>query len=336
MARTTLFVFPDLLPWELDCVAPLLKAAGTDKASLVTVTEAEKNWFKKNSEKGSYWILSRDWRAAARFLGAKKRVGQRIFCSSLTLSLQKHPLVTLLWNRLGSTIPSYLHLLAHSPLEYRFYTEIGGVPKEQVTYLPLTLPEVVSGTKEKSSVVRVGALCEFNMEANLVSFLNVAHYALAKNQNLSFHLLGMGDLYSHLARVIQDLGIQNRVHLVEASSTAVVANLDLLLHVPLRNHHFVPILAAAAYRIPVLTSDMEGISQLVIDGKNGFVIPVNETKPMGELVLRVASDITLRESLGERLHQTFTEKFSPAVLWKEYSKLFSPALTRDAKWSKAA
>jgi glycosyltransferase involved in cell wall biosynthesis len=335
MSTVTVFVFPDLLPWENHCLSSLWKGHEEKRGvTVIPVTDFEKNYLKKNRVEGPIWVLSRNFRQALAFLGARGK--QRIYCSSMQISMDRPSLSTLLWKRMGNRIPSWVKILAHSPLDSRFYEEFEGLPSHQILPIPLPVP-VGEIKKEKSDrLIRVGILGEFTPETNLNYFANIAHYVAMRKPSVLFHIIGQGPLYFHLARMGQELGISERFQIVEASDLEALGKIDLMLYLPLRNHHFIPVLAAAAYRLPVVSVEIPGIELLIKDGHSGFIVPTNETKSLGELVLRLCEDANLREALGTRLSESLTQKYSAEALWPLYRQLFLAEPVAERSLSEAA
>ena len=109
----------------------------------------------------------------------------------------------------------------------------------------------------------------------------------------------------------------------------------MLLYVPLRNEHFIPVLLAGQAGIPVIASEIPGIEELVTDSKEGFIVPVNETRPMAELLLRLSGDALLRKNMGANLRKRLGENLSPEKLNSDYERLFFGAVGELASASAA-
>jgi glycosyltransferase involved in cell wall biosynthesis len=229
--------------------------------------------------------------------------------------------------------PSNVRFVAHSPLSFRFLCEIRRLPTERVIYLPLPVASPIARSSfspaEKPHVL-VGTLARFSSESNLHYFLNIAHYVTHKQGNAHFRILGAGTLKPHLQTIVRDLGMLSSVSFDEGEPRAL-AELDILIYSPLQNTHFLPLLLAGSRGCAVLASELPGVEQLLTDGKDGFVVPVNDTKPMAELVLRLVADPNLRHAVGERLKSSLLGKFSASVLGAEYSQRLVGTKTQFAK-----
>lgn len=63
------------------------------------------------------------------------------------------------------------------------------------------------------------------------------------------------------------------------------------------------ILEAGLYDTPVVTYDMAGISEMVINGQTGYCIALGHADEFADAVETLANDKALREKLGKALHQ---------------------------------
>ena len=60
------------------------------------------------------------------------------------------------------------------------------------------------------------------------------------------------------------------------------------------------LLEAMASGLPVVTTSVGGIKQLVTDGVNGYVVPERDPRAMADAITKLARDPELRESMGKR------------------------------------
>lgn len=83
------------------------------------------------------------------------------------------------------------------------------------------------------------------------------------------------------------------------------------------------ILEAMALGKPIISTDHKhGADEIIEDGKNGVLVPVEDPQSMAEAIARVLDDAELREKLGAEAKKR-SEYFSRARMISEYEKLFS-------------
>ena len=324
-SKLTCLLFNDLYPWERSALDPLIQRLEKDlQLETVMVTESERRYFKKERQ-GNFWVVARNWFDALAFLSGARYQHGKIFLSVFQESSEKRPLHSLILNFLKPALPNHCHLLVHSPLDYRFYAEIEGFKKgERVTMVPLTLPDLkeIPSVKSVNESLTIGTYGDFTSENNINYLLGVAHYITQVNSKIQFRVLGRGPLYTHYLKMIQDMGLSGRVSVAETVDPKDIALLDVLLYLPFKNHHFIPVLLAASQRIAVLSVEVLGIEQYLQDGHSGFVVPLNEIKPMGELVLRLSQDPHIRLEMGKKLLDQLKTRFDLESVIPSYVSLF--------------
>ncbi|MCB0405257.1 MAG: glycosyltransferase family 4 protein [Bdellovibrionales bacterium] len=333
--RLVCLIYPDVYSWEKEGFEPLLNAM-TVQSDLhyEAVTRGHFGYFKAPIRAEKYWIICRDWKRAVRYLKVRKAEAP-VYISVLGTDSRPSLLGLMLQNFLNS-MPSNVHLVAHSPINYRFFREIAGLEKSRITLAPLAVPPGVPRNSSNREGVTVGTLVSLTHRCNLHYFLSVAHYVANRNPDVHFKIFGTGALDLHFGRVIQALGLGKRVRIEASASLTSLSQLDVFLFTSLQNEHFISVLGAASYGLPVLCSDVPGAADLITDGHTGFLTAVNDTKPMAELLLRLVASGEMRVAFGQKLREDLQKKYSCAALVTQYEKLFfgehldSPTMLRAA------
>ncbi len=301
----------DLLPWERHYFMALLRAL----ESQMGVRVRDLGGSEPLAQASRVWIIARDWRAALRQLPA--RHGGEVFVS--VLGMRARPRWFGLFDR-GWNPSSKLKvkLLAHSPYAHRFLKEMERVPSENLVELPL--PGFMAEVRPRSrGPLRVGCLAALTSDANLAFLVSVAHYVSQHGVPVRFHVRQTGVLFAHLQAMIADLQLQDYFEPLDEAHA-----MDVLLHAPLKSETFIPVLWEAAHGVPVLTSDVPGIEDLITDGQDGFVVPVNEVRPVGELITRLAENESLRAALGDKLRQSLAKRFPLDRVLEQYRTVLLP------------
>ena len=338
-------VFPDLFAWERQAISPMIaqlsRNYGVQEITLEPARHKQSprrfpELFKGTHENQPLWVVAKDWRRAIKWSRGHRGP---VFVSILSLERFGQVLPLLFLRNLKSTLPSNVHLVTHSPLSFRFFRELEGIDEKRVSFLPLSLTNGLDappgGPKTISDPVVFGTLARFSIENNLNFLLNVAHYVHRNRPDVQWRIFGAGPLESHLNRIVRDLGLEDSVRILKGAGIQDIQALDVLLYVPLRNEHFIPVLLAGAVGIPVLATEIPGIEDLVTDSREGFILPVNETKPMAELLLRLSGDAVLRRNLGANLKSRLSERLSAEKLSPDYERLFFNAAVETAAASAA-
>jgi UDP-glucose:(heptosyl)LPS alpha-1,3-glucosyltransferase len=146
--------------------------------------------------------------------------------------------------------------------------------------------------------------------------------AMAQLQELPLHLLVVGNDAVHPFREIaKRLGVLDRCHWESPLALAIdfYAAADLYVS-PSREDSFgLPVAEAMACGLPVITSSCAGISAMIRDGIDGFVLPdPQDTHHLARIIQQLHSDAPLRSRIGEaaaRTAQDWTWDRSAAEVW---------------------
>lgn len=89
--------------------------------------------------------------------------------------------------------------------------------------------------------------------------------ALLEDKNVHYAIAGTGNLHEYLENLAKELGIADRVHLLEYRTDVVdlYKTADLFIHPSLREGLPVALMEAIASMIPVICSDIRGNTDLV-------------------------------------------------------------------------
>jgi len=67
---------------------------------------------------------------------------------------------------------------------------------------------------------------------------------------------------------------------------------------------------AGAFKKPVVVTDVGNFSEMVEDGKTGFIVPPKDTNALAEAIIKLLKDDKLRQEMGENASRIVMGKFS--------------------------
>ncbi len=108
----------------------------------------------------------------------------------------------------------------------------------------------------------------------------------------------------NLDRNVEFLGFVEDIQNVYAIATIVVLP-SLQEGVPLS------LVEAAGYGVPVVATDVGGVSEVVVDGKSGFLVPVRDKNALYEKIYLLLSTPSLRRRFSIEAKRIYQEKFLP-------------------------
>lgn len=131
--------------------------------------------------------------------------------------------------------------------------------------------------------------------------------------HLATVLVGDGPLRGRLADEARVLGLDGSVRMLgwRDDVDAILDQADILVLPSLANEclPFV-ILEAMAHRLPVVSTDVAGIPEMVLDGDTGLVVPPGDAEALAAALARLAAEPEEARAMGERARRRLLEHFT--------------------------
>ena len=118
-----------------------------------------------------------------------------------------------------------------------------------------------------------------------------------------------------IAKRVQLLGYQHDV-------SGLLQRADLLL-VPSQAYESFGLICveAMAHRVPVVTTDVGGLPEVVADGEGGFCVGSRDLEAFARRAIALLSDDGLRKEQGEKGYQRYQRLFTAKRMAQEYARL---------------
>jgi glycosyltransferase involved in cell wall biosynthesis len=93
----------------------------------------------------------------------------------------------------------------------------------------------------------------------------------------------------------------------------------------------VALLEAMACGLPVISTPVGGIPELVIDGETGFLIPPGDTRAMARKVTALLSDAELRGRIGTNARRCIKDKFEAKAIIEQLFSVYDTLMSESEK-----
>lgn len=208
------------------------------------------------------------------------------------------------------------HVIANTKAALGDIRAVYKLPSEKSSSLPYLIPDprehVFGGIpREQSKVICVGRLDYSKGQATL---LRAVPEIRKSHPNLEVEFVGDGPARDEYQTLSRTLGLANccrflgRLELREVfalmASAAVCVAPSLSEALGLVN------IEAQALETPVVASAVDGIPEVVQDGKTGFLVPPNEPDALANRINILLGDSRLRRAFGETGRNYFLNSFS--------------------------
>lgn len=180
-------------------------------------------------------------------------------------------------------------------------TIYNGVDIEHFSFQPLQAKEIFD----------VGILARLSKEKNHELFLKIAN-ELKDMEHVKFHIAGDGPEREFVEKMIEHFQLSNKVQILGNTSNPYdfICNMDLLLLTSLREVFPMVILEAMATGTPIISVNVGGIKEAVVDKKTGFLITHYSEKEFAKKIKLLYGNEELRQSLGIAAREKVEESFS--------------------------
>jgi glycosyltransferase involved in cell wall biosynthesis len=147
-------------------------------------------------------------------------------------------------------------------------------------------------------------------------------FKILSNNGLNFtcNIIGGGPNEEALNKQIQELGLQNQVKLLGAKSHPEIImaysqhDLFVLASVisPSGDRDGIPVvlMEAGAMGLPLISTRISGIPELVRHGQTGLIVPPGDPQALAEAITSLAADPTKRKQLGNNARNLVEAEFS--------------------------
>jgi hypothetical protein len=144
-------------------------------------------------------------------------------------------------------------------------------------------------------------------------------------------VVGDGPLRGHLEELARGLGIGARTHFTGFRSDvgAVYAAADAVALTSANEGTPVSVIEAQAAGLPVVTTDVGGVRDVVVDGESGFVVPGGDPEAVAERLEILAADARLRERLGSAGRARAVRRYGVPRLVEDVDALYRELLVQS-------
>jgi glycosyltransferase involved in cell wall biosynthesis len=152
--------------------------------------------------------------------------------------------------------------------------------------------------EENKKILYVGRLME---EKGLDVLLNAYSIVNAKMPNTNLIIVGKGHLRANLEEGADKLGLENVVFTGFISDSLVrqaYASSDLFVLPSYAEIQPLVLLEALAMGLPAIGTRVGGVPEMIVDGKNGYVLKPGDHEGMAEKIITILNDDTLRKEFS--------------------------------------
>ncbi|MFH0774105.1 MAG: glycosyltransferase family 4 protein [bacterium] len=159
------------------------------------------------------------------------------------------------------------------------------------------------------------------------TFFLSARLLLKKIAGVRFIVVGDGPLRSELEELTRELGIKEKVFFLGFREDLDVIYADLSLLVLSSQNEGLPtaIIEAQASCLPVVSTNVGGVSELIKDGETGYLVQAKNPEMLAEAMEKVLKDQNLAKKMGEAGKEN-SKKYGAERLIRDIEALYESLL----------
>jgi len=199
----------------------------------------------------------------------------------------------------------------------------------KIAVIPMPLDPETLQREEKAGVNGRIILCparlieQKNLDVLLEAFAQVA----PEIQDAKLIIVGSGPKEAALKNKARNLDLEKKVEFLPSMPPPKLGKLyqaaELVTLVSKNEGFGLVLVEAFLFQKPVVAARSGGITDIVTDGENGFLVDPDSPDEMAEALKKLLADADLRKKMGKNGYRTYIEKFSPEKLAEKFDRLYA-------------
>jgi len=174
----------------------------------------------------------------------------------------------------------------------------------------------------------VGTVARLSPVKDQKSLIKSIHFLKEKGLNVHLVIVGDGELRNKLQEYSKECGIEDSVIFLGERTDAftILKTFDAFVLCSLYEGMSVSLLEAMSSSLPCVVTDVGGNVELIKNGENGFVVPVQSPKAIGACLEKLIADSALCEQMGQKNRALVENKYSLEAMCTAYEKVYGDAV----------
>ncbi len=209
-----------------------------------------------------------------------------------------------------------------------------GIPVDRIPVIPSAVEPDIERKVRNEAVERIrkefdgkpliGTAAALTEQKNIPNLIEAARILTEKYPEAKFVVFGEGKLRQELERLIEEKGLKGNFILAgfRKNIEECIKALDLFVLPSDFEGLGSSILIAMALKVPVVATDVGGVSEAVINGETGLLVPRGNPVKLAHAISRVLEDKTLQKHVVSRAFNLINRKFSVDRMVDAYTQLY--------------
>jgi glycosyltransferase involved in cell wall biosynthesis len=185
-------------------------------------------------------------------------------------------------------------------------------------------------SEDQIAIAIIGRLAPIKNHSLFLQSVELLHGQTEKK--LVFFIVGDGELRDEISQKVSELtkkGIDIRMTSWIKDINEFNAGMDIICLTSNNEGTPVSIIEAQASQVPVVSTNVGGVQNVMIDNETGFIVPKNNARIFADKLLVLIENEALRNEMGQKGWAFVKERFHFERLVKEMGHYYKELLTKE-------
>ena len=191
----------------------------------------------------------------------------------------------------------------------------------------IDLTKFIPGTRVPDGFTNITMISRMNRLRDHHTLIK-AFFAIAKNNDrVRLKLAGDGETFNEIKKLVLSLGMENKVELLgllnEDEIIDLLHNTDIYVHSSLAETQSTSILQVMACKIPIIATDIIGISTLLANNIDALLFKCGDSDALANYINILMNNEDLSPSLKDNAYLKIKKSFSSADIFIRYKNFIN-------------
>ena len=180
--------------------------------------------------------------------------------------------------------------------------------------------------KERKKHISIGTIALFKKQKNYPLFIKVCKSIASKFDNVTFISVGHGSEFEKMVIYAKEHNLNGKLKFIGSSKDAVKImekNFDIFLLTSYKEGLPNAIMEAMSLGIPVVSTNVGGVKELIRHNETGFLAPSNDLNGLVKYCSQLIKSSSLRKEIGEKGRSFINNNYSSEKMVDEFKQIFN-------------